>query len=599
MDVRIVRAVVIGSVLLASSCVPFEDEDGRVCANAQCPVGFCYSDHGQPACACSAWELAAGLSCTGVQPVVTAPAEASGEQRTLRLWHDQGVIAQLDSEATDRFDFQAGPGQQYTFSIANLTQDSPITISLVAADGSELGSASGTKDAPPQLVLQPEATGTLTFVVHRSPASTGYAPGYGFDFRDLDLHDASGDLADAGSIGVGTTQESIEPWPDVDAYRFSGQAYHVYQFSISPTYPYVLLDTGGQVMRNPGGSIVDGVSSPALIISRPADWTGFVYLRSSGQTTFEPYAVTVAELAPDTVGNTPAEAQPITPGVPISARMDSPEDVDMFSFDAQPGHYYLLQGLDGGVRSWGTPGADSYVYAADGGSALVTIQPSPNRIQDYAFVLNDVGPDEAGPTLNAGTQVAVGETITGNCVPSGDVDVFWFTPMVGEYYALSCPGACRFSFGSTPPSASVQVTDSNSVATYYVKPASSAPIAVSMTSGAPYQLTIADAGWDDYPDSPADAVPISIGEDVTGVVELQADQDQFAIGLDAGAYQLTLSGTADVAVDLGPPDGVRWFSAPGGTFTAPDAGTYPVTAADRNGTPAWHLTYGFQISPAP
>ncbi|RYZ35580.1 MAG: hypothetical protein EOO71_34960 [Myxococcaceae bacterium] len=150
----------------------------------------------------------------------------------------------------------------------------------------------------------------------------------------------------------------------------------------------------------------------------------------------------------------------------VAARLDNPDDVDLFSFHITAGRIYrftchgfmdgynpscrvTLFGADGlelpgSVGTWSVSSFLSGVRATYGGTVYARVERysiSSTFYPSYEYSLLDRGPDDFANTLTEATPVPVGTTVSGSIEPLGDVDVFALDAVAGRAYRLECLGA--------------------------------------------------------------------------------------------------------------------------------------------------------------
>ncbi|RKG88730.1 hypothetical protein [Corallococcus terminator] len=161
---------------------------------------------------------------------------------------------------------------------------------------------------------------------------------------------------------------------------------------------------------------------------------------------------------------TPVE--PMEPSQSVTANLDTPDDVDLFSFHVTAGRIYLfscygsmggytpnckvtLLGADG-LKLPGSVGVVTVssfqlgVLATQGGTVYARVErysSSSTFHPSYAYSLLDRGPDDFANTLTEATPVPVGTTLSGSVEPYGDVDVVALDAVAGRAYRLECRGA--------------------------------------------------------------------------------------------------------------------------------------------------------------
>jgi len=187
-----------------------------------------------------------------------------------------------------------------------------------------------------------------------------------------------------------------------------------------------------------GGFVTD--AHPGLIGDELAYLV--IYCESPGT-----YHLTLEELT-DLEGNTPATATPIAPGI-IQGRLEGPQDVDVFMFQAAAHHVYALEGTGlfgpSDLPVWNVtgPSLEQGAVQMDGGFArtfsVATSGPAFVSVGwrrdgsfsppiSYAVPLEDTGALDPEPgTPEDAIPSTVGVTIHGASNFGGDVDCYAFT----------------------------------------------------------------------------------------------------------------------------------------------------------------------------
>lgn len=582
--------------LALPSCVPFEDEDGRVCANASCAVGFCYSDHGSPACACSAWELAAGLSCVGVFPV------GGLNDHLLEVPTDSGAIPEASGTRLEEdFHFVATAGLRYSLSLSSVTRPAPITITALGPDGSRQDTHWGGEGQPPSMTFIVGGSGPALIRVIREADSSGAVPGYAYFFLQTDPRDAAADIAHASPIGPGTTPVTFEVGTDVDVYQFTASAGRVYALSSTPAFPFTVTDASGATVATSQNIDVDARTFTGVLLSRSSQWTGYLRFEHQSQAAFQDYAINIADVGAD-FGGSPEVPQVAPLGTTVSGRIDTPDDVDVFQIPQIAGHVYVAKPVKGQVNatpSWGS----STVWVSTGAPATLTVTgvndgASRPLIANYSFQVDDWGADEAGETADTAKEVAATayETnVSGHCAPAGDLDAYSFTPVAGHLYELICTGAgCTLS-GTWTDADRPEVVGSSLV---ILTASSSSPLTVFVAGAPSYSLTLRNLGTDDYPDDPLQATLIPLNTRVPAQIAYDLDVDQFAVQLEGGQqYSLWVQypPLLQSFIDLG----AQGTVPPNQAFTAPQTGTYVVTVKADSSVSYLQTSYALEVDAVP
>jgi len=296
----------------------------------------------------------------------------------------------------------------------------------------------------------------------------------------------------------------------------------------------------------------------------------------------------------DTVGDTTATALSLTLGQRVESRFDSPQDIDMFSFQVRAGasytvgtswSYYVADAPLGrvnfvapaqmylGVGQLNTASSISFTAAVSGTYYVKTSQYYPDALPfDYALSVSEAEDDYLAA---AGTSGALAADGGASAIASGvlnnvaDQDWFAVDLAAGTTYSFALAGASL---------AAPQIKLLNASRTVMAEPSGSAPGAAAAqlsytpaTSGT-YYLQVSDlksgtgaytvqaSGGvpDDYGNSAATAAALKLGMALSGQLETKGDTDVFKLAAERGStyllelapansadlYQLSLSGAS-------------------------------------------------------
>ncbi|MBI3183679.1 MAG: pre-peptidase C-terminal domain-containing protein [Myxococcales bacterium] len=455
-----------------------------------------------------------------------------------------------------------------------------LQLQLVGADRTTLlRSAQGAPSA--QIVTRPSSDGAI-YVLVKSAQSAGIGT-YSLQIQDLgpddhgDVPPEATALTPSPSLWLG----ALERTGDVDVFSFNAQSGHIYSFicTVGTGYSYgcasQLIDANGAVFADSSGS---NYYTTALF--HEAVQSGKLYARvtvTRGSSAYLTYSFRLEDLGPDDHGDTPAAATAIALGSSGAGRLEINQDVDVFSFTATSGRIYRFKATSGplsnviSARMLNSTGAvlatsdtsfssSTVAYEATAGGTIyaeVKSLSSYGNSTSYAYVLDDLGPDDHGDSVAAATSIAANfSATTGSIETLGDVDVFRFIAVAGNVYRFTCTVS---SYGACKPvmknPAGVTVATSAYGGTYTSVVGHEAAVSgthyVEVTFGSSYYgntgtytYRLDDLGPDDHGDSPATATSITPSANRSSAnLEIHNDVDVFAFTAAAGRiYRFTCAG---------------------------------------------------------
>ncbi|QSQ17068.1 PPC domain-containing protein [Myxococcus landrumensis] len=559
------RVLALLAVCFLMGCgVPSADEDARVCADVECTAGRCVSESGTPVCRCSAWDEAAGLSCTiaavrpqddhGDTPALATPLVPSTEFR-------EGTLQPPFRGKADRdvFAMPAQAGQGFRFVVR------PGTL---AAVDFRLMDAAG-KDVAGALVRTQEGQGVEfasteaapRFIMVTAPQGKEAVGTYSYRLEDLgkDAHGSTPATATAIQESSGPFPVAIEYPGDADVFSFRTEPGHGFQFSCaSEEASLALLTEAGAVLASSEG---ERGKSPRVghVGQGTSTWFVKVYART------EALRMTSCEwkgLGRDEHSNAPAGATPLVAGVPVSARLHGTNDVDVFSFSGTAGHHQEIWLLPSRIRNVRLTAPDGRTLEEFSGAQVSRELPLTGTyyvqvLQDaewgseFQVRVDDKGPDDHGGLLETATRAALGERVTGRLDNSSDWDAIAVPLEPDGVYRLTCTPVC--SLFTLSPSDSVYLKGegygiwhvlarSSGLATFRVG---------SYPTPANFTFQVDQVGTDDHGDVATQATPVTVPVSLAGVFELGGDMDVFSVELEAGRSYVLDFGNAFVRV-LGP-----------------------------------------------
>lgn len=425
-------------------------------------------------------------------------------------------------------------------------------------------------------------TGTATIADWKSPESGRYfvevrtgrtfVGSYDLNLESVDQHADGSETATSLTVPT-ELRTSVDAVADLDWYRFDGIAgtNYVINARMSEQVSEVavrLFDEGGielaaGVTDESGGSTIEFVpesDGPLLVrVSGAEESSGLYELRLGTDVFDDDDHGNAADLA--TPVELPLDGSPFA----MAARLESLDDVDVFALDAEPNQFYEIQVTgstlaDPRLRVFDSSGTDiAFVDDVEGsldagatlavpaaGEYFLAID-SPPGTGAYDVGITVTADDHVDAVGDGAVRVELGSAITGNLYVPGDVDLFALE--------VDAPG----DFLITPPAnLFVGVLDANAEPVVFF-PELNNELAWTAVEPGRYFLAvehrpgvevqgptdyefIVDVAPDDYPDGPAeDPAFISIGETVSGLLEVTNDMDVFAIDLTpADGIEVTL-----------------------------------------------------------
>ncbi|MFT3706695.1 MAG: hypothetical protein QM817_03420 [Archangium sp.] len=386
--------------------------------------------------------------------------------------------------------------------------------------------------------------------------------------------------------GVPLTAE-INRTNDVDSFLIPQIAGHVYRanWSMGFTSSFSTL----------GYPLTDGPLLWEAPDSRP------LFVSISGPT--GPCELAVLDNGVDDYGDTESSATSITLGQTVNGRLETPTDVDVFTFNAIAGHSLNLT-VSPSIGKILGPNGDQITTAGSAGLATAT---GPHRlvianfpildVVSYTATVRDLGVDDFGDTEATATVVPANLPIIATSQFPGDVDAFLVQLLADHRYSFSFAGTGSMDVrraGSLQP---VVGPNANTNPLVFVSSGGQFLVVGAGQSGTAFTITITDLGPEDHGSTVATATPIVVGTPVPGEL-LSLDTDYFSFGSIAGhGYGITMPPnmglaefnvrTANGTLLASTWGGATSFASAGGTLwidaTAPYValGPYTLTVDDR------------------
>ncbi|NTX04461.1 hypothetical protein [Myxococcus sp. CA040A] len=545
-------------------------------------------------CHCSAWEEASGLSCfisAYRQPDDHGDAVAAATtlvpsvdfhdaaiQPPFRVWKDQDVFA-MPTLPGHGLRFIVRPGTLAKVAVRLLSASGQVMSSLVvvARGGAHLEFTS--TEASPRFI---------TVAADEDGASGTYL----YRLEDMGK-DANGDTpATATPVELASAPfpVTLEFDDDEDVFTFRTEAGQGFRFSCeSERTSLTLMNGAGAVLESgaSGGGVGGSVGHKS-----PDASTWFVRVSTSNGSLPATHCQ-LDDLGVDEHADALPAATRLTDGVPVTARLQGTNDVDVFSFFATAGEIHDVRLTPSRVANVKLTDADGTTLAATTSSRIVQGAPTTGtyyvHVQkdsawgtDFQVGVENLGPDDHGGTSETATRVAVEETVTGLIHNVADLDAFTIPLEADGVYRLTCTPGCTLS--TSAPVASFRVHRASGGGTWNIHLLSSGDVTFTISSQtAPLFFTfkMARVGTDDHGDDAAHATPLTLPATVDGSFELGTDIDVFAFESEASRTYVVESRA--VGLRILDPNGAEvplLFDAPTATrrFTAQSSGTYGVVA---------------------
>ncbi|MBN1210690.1 MAG: PPC domain-containing protein [Myxococcaceae bacterium] len=507
----------------------------------------------------------------------------------------------------DVFRFSATAGHIYRFTCGSNAHD--CDVELLDASGAVIVSATGPETTA--IITYEFNTGGVWYYRVRTDASATGAYTYTLEDLGVDDHgDASSDATALSAPASGTGRLELEG--DVDVFSFSGAAEEVYEFTCTGTSVdcnVLLVDSNGTTVASDTAAGANAKITYRL--SQAGTW--FLHVKSTPESTGS-YGYQLVNLGTDEHGNTPGTATPVVVGAPAAGgRIDTPGDVDVFSFDALAGHIYeltctstnlscelqLMNGA-GTVLAFDSGASAKILYEmGPGGTYYTRIAGGAGAVGTYTYRIVDLGLDDYGDTLATATAITAGAPVaTGTLELSGDVDVFSFQAEASHLYDFTCTGTsidCNVELLNETGTVLAADTSSNASArvrlqltaagTYYLRVVGGGAGNAMGTYG--YQLQ--DLGVDDHGNTSDTATPVTPGAPAQSAsIDSASDVDVFSFTALAGhIYRFTCAATFDCNVALADKAGVVLASD-----TAPAANAVVVFEFSAAGTYFYEISSG-------
>ncbi|WP_224241928.1 pre-peptidase C-terminal domain-containing protein [Hyalangium gracile] len=498
----------------------------------------------------------------------------------------------------------------------------PCAVELQDATGTVLasGTASGSSV---KLTHTFTAAGTLHARISSGTAGAMGSYTWLLESKHVDDHGNTLDAATPISAGGGTLSGSLEEATDVDVFRFTATAGHIYRFTCDSSVldcDVELLDAGGAVLRS-----ASGPETPAIITSEFNTGGAYYFRVRTDGSAVGAYSYTLEDLGVDDHGDASGQATSLTAPISGTGTLETAGDVDAFSFSGLAEEVYTFTctgtSVDCNVLLLDSSGATVASDTSTSANASITyrlpragtwflhVKSTATATGSYGYQLVGLGTDEHGDTTDTATPVVVGGPAAGGRIDtSTDVDLFSFSALAGHIYEITCTStnlSCALELLSGTGTVLGSSSGANARVVYEVGPAGIYyfRIASASSSAGTYSYQIVDLGVDDHGDDLASATAITAGAPVAnGTLELAGDVDVFSFSATAEhLYEFTCTGTTvDCNVELVHSTGTVLIADNSSRLTALvrlqliTAGTYYLRVKG-GGSGSATGTYGYQL----
>lgn len=307
---------------------------------------------------------------------------------------------------------------------------------------------------------------------------------YGYTLEDVGTDDHGDTSATATALGAGTVQVGamLESFKDVDAFTFPTTAGRIYRVRCVSTN----VTSCGVRVKDPTGQGVP--ASHAAVVS--GRYLVEVFAESTPGVVGT-YTLHVEDLGPDDHADTAAGATPLPAGSTVAGRLETFEDVDVFTISVSLPRAYrvvcradtalsgckvrVLTGSGVLVAESGSFSDSLFFEASAAGPLFVHVSSSFSQRQGtYTLGFADLGVDEAGDTQATAAPLPLSTTVDGRFASTSDVDVYAVQLTGEQRYSVSVSTSSRFQFtvrdggGNILPLDFTQVVKPPVTGTYYV-----------------------------------------------------------------------------------------------------------------------------------
>lgn len=316
------------------------------------------------------------------------------------------------------------------------------------------------------------------------------------------------------------------------------------------------------IVISPTGSILaDAYTDRQVWEAMSSDSAAVVISRSPLSSTGEPrFSLVVEDLGIDDYGDSVVDASPL-PAASLTARLETPDDVDVFRFDAIADHLlrvefgqnpYAIIGtvLDGAGAELARnqPGVTNVGFVVPAtGTYFVRIaaaSPLPTDVLPFGITLIDEGTDDHGNTIANATPISLGTQIDARIQYTTDVDAFSFTASANQVYEVVCI-PCRRQI-RMPNGQTVTLHDPTFVANL----PGQYTILIDSGVGAlfDYTFSVIDRGLEDHGGTAATATALTVGTPLAGRIDVVGDIDVFSFMAQPGRIYQASAGQSGIVV---------------------------------------------------
>ncbi len=482
----------------------------------------------------------------------------------------------------DTFSFDATAGHVFQVTLGAAAGNNALTIQVFDPAGRLLGTGT------PLVSVLCATAGTYAVQVGRG-YSSGVQP-YSLTVVDRGVDDHGNTALAATALTLATaTAGDLQYGADVDAFRFTAQAGHVYQATCTASPSAFAC---GLTVRDPSGAKSAGSGSEdSLRFLAPSGGAWVVEVTASfGPSPLGPYTLTVIDQGVDDHSNTEVGATPLPLDTPLNGSIQYTLDLDLFVMPVVGGHHHQVGcGASCSVSVKLPDGTTLPRYDLGPNLAFkapvtatrvfVTITGGPGTT--YAVRGVDLGADDHGDDRADATSLTDGVTTTGVLETSSDVDAFLFTAASGDVRSLACTTtsgtACALEVSAPSGNLLLQTTQAATQTTGFIATSAGRWLVTvkgngsTYGTGGSYELTVA-RGSDDA----TTTRPLALGTSANGAIDYMGDTDTFSVQLTANTpVQLRSSPRTLVTVtDPGNMSDSFYGSAASATFTPTTSGLY-------------------------
>lgn len=565
-----------GFVDQGNGCVQVSPCATLACAEANKTA--CFVDNGIARCVCNPGFTDNGAGCAPITMMqndggvtVSCTAQHSGQSGDDSFEPDEcPMLSALYSSAqshtlsggdADWVHLSAPGGHILKFEVTG--SSIPISLDLFSGDGSTAVAAEHTGANNPQ--LQYVATQSTLLYVRIAAAAAADTGSYTFTVTDVGTDDYPNEVSAATAVVGSTFAGLIHFADDVDVARLSVQAGHAYRFALGANtdagIAIEVLDLDAATLRK---TLDSTIVANTTHLARPRMAGSYTLKAKSTNGEVGDFSVSLNDLGVDDRGDVLLDADAVQVSAsPTTGNFERSDDADVFTFAVVPNHTYrftCVQSTRGCVMSMRdaagavvaqqpSQNSSTTTIAAlpiMAGTWSVTVQPyttGSSALGTYSYQLEDLGGDDYSNSYQTPFVLTLGSSTQGSLELTTDIDSFGFATTMGRIYRVVC---------NAPSSQVCALTVRDATGATVATASNANPVQVRSSAGGQYTvdvgasvtgqytITVTDIGLDDYGDTLASAVPLTLGTPSMGVVNYSSDVDYFSFATTAGhAYQLT------------------------------------------------------------